>query len=350
MKKILVIEDDRIMRENTSEILMISGYQVSTAENGKIGVELAETFRPDLIICDIMMPVMNGYEVLGNLSSNPMTAFIPFIFISAKTEKSEIRKGMELGADDYLTKPFDATELLNTVEIRIKKAEKMQMEFTRDETGLNLFLEEACATTQLQNLSKNSPAVKYKKKQVIFHSGATPEFVFFLNKGSVKTSKLNDEGKEFITSRYNPGDFFGHVSLFDQKPYTESAVAIEESELCKIPRKDFLSLINKNRDVSGKFIRILSNQIKEQETQLIRLAYDNVRKRTAEALLSLIKTEAMDGQRVAVKITREDLANMVGTATETVIRCLSEFREDALIEIDGREILILKKIQLEAVQ
>ncbi|HMV89994.1 MAG TPA: response regulator, partial [Cyclobacteriaceae bacterium] len=112
MKKILLIEDNPEIRENTGEILSLAGYEVSTAENGKTGVDLAQKIKPDLIICDIMMPELDGYGVLHILSKNDETSAIPFIFLTAKTEKTDVRKGMTLGADDYLTKPFDDTDLL----------------------------------------------------------------------------------------------------------------------------------------------------------------------------------------------------------------------------------------------
>ena len=121
MKKILLIEDNPDVRENTFEILELAGYEVKTAANGKIGVDLAQKERPDLIVCDIMMPELDGYGVLHILSKKSETANIPFIFLTAKTEKADIRKGMNLGADDYLTKPFDDTDLLNAIEARLRK-------------------------------------------------------------------------------------------------------------------------------------------------------------------------------------------------------------------------------------
>ena len=120
--KILLIEDNPDMRENTAEILELSGYEVTTAENGKIGVDLAQRTKPDLIICDVMMPVLDGYGVLYLLSKDNETAGIPFIFLTAKAERSDFRKGMEMGADDYVTKPFDDVELLNAVESRLRKS------------------------------------------------------------------------------------------------------------------------------------------------------------------------------------------------------------------------------------
>lgn len=350
MKKILIIEDDTIMRENTAEILELANYEVTTAPNGRAGSTLAKEIKPDLIICDIMMPELDGYGVLHILSKDPKTASIPFIFLTAKAEKSEVRKGMELGADDYLTKPFEDTELLSAIEARLKKTEVLRKEFSRDISGLNHFFDEVSGLQELQNLSKQRPVSKYKKKEVIFHSGDNPHYIYFINKGSIKTFKTHDDGKEFITSVFKQGEFFGHVPLFEQKPYSDSALVLEDSEIYKIPKEDFLALIYKNRDVAQHFIRLLSNQVEEQEKQLLRMAYDTVRKRTAEALLQLLKNVPANTKNPSVRVTRDDLASIVGTATETVIRCLSEFKQDELIEVNGREIVVLDREGLESIQ
>ena len=116
MSKILVIEDNFEVRENLCEILELTGYEVYSAPNGKIGVQMAISKEPDLIICDVMMPELDGFGVLKILNRNTHTNDIPFIFLTAKAEKSDFRKGMGLGADDYITKPFDDTELLEAVE------------------------------------------------------------------------------------------------------------------------------------------------------------------------------------------------------------------------------------------
>jgi CheY-like chemotaxis protein len=137
MKRILLIEDNIEIRENTTEILELDGYEVLTAENGKIGVELASTTKPDLIICDIMMPVLDGYSVLHLLSKNPETENIPFIFLTAKADRPDFRKGMEMGADDYITKPFDDVDLLNAIESRFKKIELIEKKYARNIDGLN---------------------------------------------------------------------------------------------------------------------------------------------------------------------------------------------------------------------
>ena len=126
MKKILVIEDDHALQAVLSDILENEGYKVFFAPNGKAGIQLAKEILPDLIICDIMMPGMDGYSVKSSLSEDMSTALIPFIFLSALVEKKNIRQGMELGADDYLTKPFKIDEVVNAVKIRFKKQELLK--------------------------------------------------------------------------------------------------------------------------------------------------------------------------------------------------------------------------------
>src|SRR6188474_2928613 len=142
-KKILLVEDNPEVRENTAEILELAGYTVVTAPDGKAGVDLAQKQRPNLVICDIMMPELDGYGVLHILSKSEETAGIPFIFLTAKTEKTDIRKGMNLGADDYLTKPFDDTDLLNAVEARFRKSAMQQKRYESTPEGLDNFIKDA---------------------------------------------------------------------------------------------------------------------------------------------------------------------------------------------------------------
>ncbi|MCH5720833.1 response regulator transcription factor [Niabella hibiscisoli] len=126
MIKILLIEDNLEIRENITEILELGGYQVFTTSNGKDGVDTAIKERPNLILCDIMMPVLDGYGVLYLIQRHTELQGIPFIFLTAKSERHEMRKGMELGADDYITKPFHSTELLNAIEVRLAKVDNLK--------------------------------------------------------------------------------------------------------------------------------------------------------------------------------------------------------------------------------
>jgi CheY-like chemotaxis protein/CRP-like cAMP-binding protein len=346
MKKILVIEDNPEVRENTSEILELAGYDVLTAANGKLGVEQAQKENPDLIICDIMMPELDGYGVLHILNKKPETAGIPFIFLTAKTEKTDIRKGMNLGADDYLTKPFDDTDLLNAIEARLRKAAMQQQLYETTPEGLDAFISDAKKVLNLKDLCKDKKVKTIKKKAGLFSEGDSPVNIYFVKSGSIKVYQSHPEGKELITSIYNANDFFGFEPILEGDNYHESAVAMQDSEIITIPKHDFLTLLQRNPEVSKGFTALLSKKVAEKEKQLLNLAYNSVRQRTAEALL---KVRDLKDNKENIQISRDDLAKMVGTASESVIRVLSDFKDEGLIEIEGGKIKIVQVGKLEKV-
>jgi CRP/FNR family transcriptional regulator, polysaccharide utilization system transcription regulator len=340
-KKILLIEDNPDMRENTAEILELSGYVVITAANGKEGVELAKQTSPDLIICDIMMPVLDGYGVLHVLSKEPDTSKIPFIFLTAKAEKSDYRKGMIMGADDYLTKPFDDVELLDAIEARLKKSEMMKKEYEKGAEGFNQFINEAKTFEEFKNLGKDRQHREFRKKDFLFVEGSYPNSLYLITKGKVKTFKTNEEGKELITGVHTEGEFLGHIALLEDRKFTETAEALEETEIALIPRDEFQSLIYNNKEIANKFINILSRNVMDNEERLLKLAYNSVRKRVAEALVMLHDRYNKDNAGTVISVNREDLSNIVGTSTESAIRTLADFKEEGLIEIKKGDIKII---------
>lgn len=346
-KTILLIEDNPEMRENTAEILELSNYKVITAENGKAGVELARKNKPDLIICDIMMPELDGYGVLHMLSKSPETGGIPFIFLTAKAEKNDFRKGMTLGADDYLTKPFDDIELLDAVEVRLKKADLLKKEYEKSVKGFDEFVDNVKGLSDLTSLTNERSLKNFRKKETVFAEGNYPSAIYMVNKGKVKTFKTNEAGKELITGIHTEGDFIGYVALLEDSAYNESAEVLEDAEIYIIPKQDFFTLIYNNREVSSTFVKMLSNNLAEREDRLIRLAYNSVRKRAAEALVMLNERYRKEGEKTIIPISREDLASIVGTATESVIRTLSDFKDEKLIEVQKGNIIItnLEKLQ-----
>ena len=349
MKTILLIEDNFEVRENIAEILELANYKVITAENGKVGVEKALQERPDLIICDIMMPVLDGYGVLHLINKNEQLRHVPFIFLTAKAERTDFRKGMEMGADDYITKPFTDIEILNSIERRLRKVEMLKKEYAPDIMGIQEFMKDSGREDALKSLSEGRKINHYKKKQLIFSEGNHPLRLYFVQKGKVKTFKSNDDGKELTVGLYSEGDFFGYISLLENSIYKETAEAMEDSEVAIIPREDFESLINENPDVAKRFIRMLASNLSEKEEQLLGLAYNSLRKRVADALLTLQKKYQKPGsEQFSIHISREDLANIAGTATESLIRTLSDFRSEKLIDIRDGNIIILheKKLSL----
>jgi len=349
-KKILLIEDDRVVRENTAEMLELAEFDVVTAENGKFGVELAQTASPDLIICDVMMPELDGHGVLYLLSRDPKTASIPFIFLTAKAERSDMRQGMEMGADDYLTKPFEEQELLNAVNSRLKRKDAFASAQGKDLQGLNAFIDDARAVKELENLSRDRKVRRYAKRDTVYLEGDEPLHLYFVVSGKVRTSKMNDDGKEYTVGLHGPGEFLGYMALLTGSSQEASAIALEDSELCIIPKEDFISLVHRNHDVSMRFIKMLSNDLADKERQLLELAYNSVRQRVAEALLQLSSKYRKEGEeRFSISISRNDLASMVGTATESLIRTLSDLKEDGLVSIKGSTVVIEDEKRLRRV-
>lgn len=352
MTKVLLIEDNKEVRENTAEILELAGYEVVTASDGKHGVEEVKKSVPDLIICDIMMPVLDGYGVLHLLNKNSHTSSIPFIFLTAKAERSDMRKGMEMGADDYITKPFDKIELLNAVESRLRKAESVKKEYEKTPEGIAGFINDVVGAEALKKFTDGKKTKLYKKKEIIFREGEFPRGLYYLSKGKLKVYKTHNYGKELIISLLNEGDFFGYTSLLEEKDYNANVQAMEDSEVTFIPKEEFFNLVYNNREVSKKFLQMLTHNVTEKQNQLVDLAYSSVRKRVADALLFLQKRfkKPDDPMQFSLSISREDLANIVGTATESLIRTLSDFKDEQLIEIKDGKIKLINEEKLRALK
>jgi CRP/FNR family transcriptional regulator, cyclic AMP receptor protein len=347
MRKILLIDDNDDLRSNTSEILELSNYEVILAENGKVGLEKAIQYKPDLIICDIMMPVLDGYGVIHAVHKNESIKNTPFIFLTAKTERSEFRKGMDLGADDYIMKPFTGTELLNAVDSRLRKHDLLKQELAPGMEGIKTLMESAAAKNELITLIEGRNTNKFKKKQTIFSEGNHPNRLYYVIKGKVKAFKSNEEGKELVTDLFSPGDFLGHVALLEGTVYKYTAEALEETELAIIPKEDFDDLVHKNPDVAAKFIQLLARNVSAKEKQLLGLAYNSLRKKVADALLMLLKKyRQKEEDKFSIDISRESLATIAGTATESLIRTLSDFRNEKLIDIKNGNVVILSEKRL----
>lgn len=341
MKKILVIEDNEDIRENLAEILELAGYKTSTAENGKKGIEMAEQFQPHLILCDVMMPVLDGYGTLSIMRKKIQTADIPFIFLTAKSEKTDFRYGMNLGADDYITKPFESNELLRVIELRLAKAEKIRHAAEKG-NDIHHFINIAKGIEALKTLAEQRENRFFSKKNAIYTDGAVPRFLFYIQHGKVKIFKINSDGKELIIAILGKNDLFGQLALLSETNYTDSATALEDCELTLIPKEDFFNLLNLNRDVSAQFIKILAGNVADQEERLLNLAYNSVRKRVADALIVLHERYGT----MPISMLREDIAALAGTAKETLIRTLTDFRAEKLIEVEDGRIIIIKPDKL----
>lgn len=340
MTKALIIEDNKDIRDNIVEILGLAGYEVSEAGDGKAGMALAITHLPDIILCDIMMPELDGYGVLYMLRKNEATSTIPFIFITAKSERLDLRKGMEMGADDYLTKPFDDMELLNAIESRLRKKQLQQSFFSKSLESLSALVPKNEGLAALNKMIAERKARFFKKNQVIYYENDAASGIFLVLSGKIKTIKLSEDGRELMTGIYKDDDFLAINIILSQNSYAETATAMEDSELCFFSKEQIETLLQKHPDVAGRFLKILSDEIRTKDAQLIQFAYQSVRKKIAVAIIRLSTKQGTDDQ--GIHVSRDDLAALSGTASETVSRTLTEFRNEGLIEKKGNCITILQ--------
>ena len=347
MRTILVIEDNSEMLENLAGILELANYKVLTAPNGKAGVDVATHSKPDLILCDVMMPMLDGYGVLHILSNDPVTRNIPFIFLSALGDKSDFRRGMRLGADDYIIKPFDGLELLEAIELRIRKRQQIEDTVKEGLLDLNGFFNNR-RTTGWEGFTESLPRRVYKKKEIAFIEGRQSTEIFFISKGKMKTYKSSKEGKELITGLHSTGTFIGVAPFFYNSINSETAMALEDSEVYVLQKEEFFKALFTNMDAAKKFMQVLSAALIETQRRLLEVAYHTVRQRVASTLLWIYGQYGL-GQAKEFVITesRRDLSGIIGTAVESLNRTLADFKDEGLIDIVDTGIMLLDKKRLE---
>ncbi len=343
-KNILLIEDDTVLRENTAELLDLAGYQVSMAANGRAGLQMALEETPHLILCDIMMPEMDGYTVLKHLRDHDPTKTTPFIFLSAKTEHKDVRLGMNMGADDYVTKPFTEEELLGAVASRLAKMAILG-EFKAE--GQEPHKATMGSLHELKNhIDDHGTELSLATGAQLYAERASPNAIYLITKGSIKLHILEESGKELITAILQPDDIFGFASFSNSYATKESATALENSVLHSISLQELKDLMAHNPTLALEVVALLTENLSMAKGQLLEMAYGSVRKRTAHTLLKFSEKLQKD-KHGQMHILRSDLANVAGVATETLIRTLSCFKKEGLIDIEERNIKILDRQGLE---
>lgn len=335
--KILIIEDNYDVRENLGEILTLSGYDIILTSNGKEGVKAALNNTPDLILCDIMMPELDGFGVLRILSRNPKTDNIPFIFLTAKTEMTDLRKGMTLGSDDYITKPFDDVELLDIIEMRLRK-KSQSLEGISLLSTLSKLTEENVFQMMTQKF-QNTEYRTIRKKDLLYAEGQKCRNVFLVVSGKAISSKMDNFSKEVITRLYKYPMLIGITAALTDQRYHETIRVLEDMEVLPVRAEDFLQLIYSDKSIDQFFLKQFATEKLVIEEKLLMHAYGTVRMKLATTLVDLYFVYEENGEAL-ISISRDDLASMAGTAKETVIRCLGEFKDENLIHTNGSDIII----------
>ncbi len=311
MTNILVIEDDALVRESVMEVLEARGFAVIGAENGVTGLRLAEEHLPDLILCDILMPGLDGYAVLSALLGNRATQGIPFIFITAKVEKGTWRQAMRMGADDYLVKPFTTDELLEAIAARLKK---------------HLLLKSLPSASKASKSAAvaRSPGFHFGPRQDI---PLNPDTCWQVRHGLVKLSAVLAEGEQVVVGWAVPPMLFGGDSILPEVYY--QATALGKVELAKVSLEEVAML--------PQAVQAILSRLQQSNALLAacgqRRADDRLR-----SLLLLLKRELgepwVGDTRLKVRLTHQDLANTIGTARATVTLLLNQFKKRGWITIE----------------
>ncbi len=343
MKKVLVIEDQGEVRENICEILELTGYDVRDAPNGKIGCSEAVQWQPDLILCDVMMPELDGFGVLKILRKRPETKTIPLIFLTAKVEPEDLRKGMGLGADDYLMKPFDDTELLEAIDLRLKKRETEQERSLQYKSEMGNLRSADRERKTLLELLESGEEKAAEEGEELWHAGQPPRGIYYVKSGAVKVYRRHANGKVFMVHYVCASSFLGAGPFFSQQPYNSWAEIDQSGQILFIAEEFVTQKMFEERDVAMYFMQRSIEYADQLEDRALDYAYSSVRRRVARALLQLCRDGGLDG----LPVSRDDLAALAGTAKETTIRTLSDFKSEGSIAVDGRHIEILDAAALE---
>lgn len=333
MKKILLIEHNEKVRDNIAEIIRLSNYEVSVAENGKVGIEKAIEQDPDLIICDILLPVMDGYAVLEAVKNNRRGKAQPFIFISDRRDRQHIRTAMDQGADDYLTKPLEPGDLLAAIEARLKRAVTMGVSINEC-NGARVE-----GAGDWQSFVADGAINRYDRKIRIYTEGNHSENLYFVRSGKVLTYKTNEYGRQLVTDILLPGDFLGFVSVLEGTRYKESAEALEDTELSVISKNDFVSWADQYPALSMHIMQLLVRNIAARERQLLQVAYGTLREKIASALLFLDQKFREKNNVHGIYISREAIAGIAGCTLESLVRTLLEFKNEKLIDIRSAKLI-----------
>ena len=351
MKTVLVIEDDLALRENTAEILELSKYKVITASNGIKGVALAEKHQPDIIVCDIMMPELDGYGVFNMLSKKKSSQNIPFVFLSVKGEKEDIRKGMNLGADDYITKPFTDEDLIRVVESRIERSYKSQSSQRKSSIVIPEVIDDEIKTlNDLKNFFEdNGVLFEFNKDDIIYREGDHTNYIYLIKKGAVKCYQIDEQGKELVTALFKEDDLFGYTSFTHNAPHKETSVAIQTTKLYGISIIEFMNILDNNHKVVLELIELLADNLSTLKDQLLEMAYSSVNKKTATTILKFAeKINRKPGD--PIKISRSDLASVAGIASETFVRALTILKNEGIVEADGKNFKVIDLEKLRKIK
>jgi CRP-like cAMP-binding protein len=267
-----------------------------------------------------MMPELDGFGVLHILRKDPKFQDIPFIFLTAKSERADYRKSMDLGADDFLSKPFALMALLTSIEARLDKAvaKSVTQIFSKEitENDKAAWVQKLFSISQVKRFSVN-------RKTNIIQEGSIAHQLVLVERGIVKAYSKHPCGKILITDTYFKGDIIGLSDLIGNKTFSISAESVSDAELAVIPVEDLKEYMSRHLKEAEFIAHFVCLELIQKQAKLVDMAYTPMRERVENLMKSLNKKlEANHLDDITDYFTREELAQMAGTATESLIRVL----------------------------
>lgn len=210
------------------------------------------------------------------------------------------------------------------------------------------FLQDVRHSGKLELTGDDREVYSYSKKHTVYKEDQRPRAVYFIVSGKVKIFRINDDGKELITSIHHEGDYFGYTQILEESVYKENAAVLEDAKLMLIPRDDFRQLVSNDLEIARAFIKIITRNISEKEDSLLNLAYSTLRKKVAFGLVQLLeKYKTEEDDKVILNLSRENMAQTIGIATELLIRTLGDFKDEKLIDIQNGKVVIRDEKKLK---
>ena len=336
---ILVIDDVQDVRENVAELLELSGHHVLQAEDGYAGIRMAKQHGPDLIVCDIMMPGIDGYGVAEILARHRSTQHIPLIYLTAKAESIDFKKGLQKGAVDYITKPFEGHELVESVALRLKQISASKPRDASD-TGWKNWVEYLYTDAPVDLVGTPYDRLELPSEKVLFAQKEQANHVYFIRSGAIRWEYMDALGRSFCFNLSRGGDFVGWTFDFQEGSHAYTAIAVTPCELVRIPMVQVQELLLSQPGMALTWGEIELEQQAKLMTTTAGLLFGTARQNLARVLLSFAE---WDGNHWVLDLPREILAKSTGLAYETVIRLISQFKADGLLVTKGRRISLLDR-------
>lgn len=340
---ILVIDDMGDVRENVAELLELSGHHVIQAQDGFEGIRLAKQHLPELILCDIMMPGLDGYGVAEILSRQEETKHIPLIYLTAKADPTDFKKGLQKGAVDYITKPFESDELIDSVEMRIRQATSKR-QATADHVDWDNwvdFLKSDAALSgeeALKSFTVPSGTTLFEQDDQALH-------LYFIKSGSLRWEYMDASGRQLGFRLSRAGEFAGWAAGFEAGAYPHSAVVQSDATVVELPMKAVKEMLLKTPSMALVWGQQQHESAMVLLGDMMGLLNGSARENVARVLLRFAE---WDGREWAVLVSREILAKSIGVAYETIIRTVSQFKAEGWVASRGRKLVLTDRNQLLA--